>query len=129
MPDPIIFVSHFEVKPGATGDLLRLWSDMVPRLEADKPQTLAYQGYIDADGTRVSIVHVFGTAEAMALHFEGSDERSAAASNVMTPTGWEIYGPAPAPLVDVIRQAAAQAGVPLDLEPVALPGFLRLAPT
>lgn len=125
--EPIVFISHFTVKPGALDDLRRLWSDVAPRLEQGKPQTLAFLAYVDDAGTRLTIVHVFGSGPAMAAHFEGADERAATAYEFMAPAGWEIHGPAPAALVEGMRQAANRAGVDLEITPVALPGFLRLA--
>jgi hypothetical protein len=63
----------------------------------------------------------------MTAHVEGAEARSAAAAEVMTPLGWAIYGPAPAPAVEMLREAAVAAGVPLELAAEPLGGFTRFA--
>jgi len=91
--------------------------------------TLDALAALDADPAteRVSIVHVFTDAAAMTAHVEGAEARSAAAAEVMTPLGWAIYGPAPAPAVQMLREAAVAAGVPLELAAEPLGGFTRFA--
>ena len=48
--------------------------------------------YLGEDGSRFTVAHRFSDADAMDRHFEGSDERTAAAFEVMTPLGWEAPG-------------------------------------
>lgn len=126
---PIIFISHFAVKAGALDRLKHLGRDVAGRLEADKPQTLLYLEYLNDEGTRMTFVHVFADAHAMDLHFEGAQERSMAAFELMDPAGWEIYGEPSVAALSAIRQAATSAGVPLILERQHLAGFARLSST
>jgi hypothetical protein len=101
-------------------------TEMARSLEGAKPRTLAFLIFHDADDARVSVVHVFGDAQAMDLHFEGADERSAVAGEFLDPDGWEIYGDSSDAAQATMRRAAAAAGVSLTVQPGYLAGLLRL---
>src|SRR5687768_16320223 len=111
MVQPIVFISHFTVKAGQLVRLKRLAREVASRLEAEKPQTLLYLGLLDDAGKHMTFVHVFADAHAMDRHFEGAEERSASALQLMDPTGWEIYGQPSNAALGSIREAAASAGV------------------
>ena len=125
MAEPIAFISHFRVKQGKASAIREMFAAGATQLAVAKPRTAAFLGYLDDQGTQLTIVHVFPDAAAMDLHFEGADERSQAAYELFEPSGWEIYGnPSPAALEIVSREAAA-AGVPLALATDWLGGFSR----
>ena len=128
MSEPVMFISHFAIKEGQLDAYLRLQREVTPRLEADKPRTLAFLIFLSEDGTRMSAIHVFADAESMDLHFEGADERSKAAYEVVVPEGWEVYGKPSSSALETLREAAASSGVTLTVEPEYAAGFLRLAP-
>jgi quinol monooxygenase YgiN len=125
MSDPIVFVSHFRIREGKLETYRRLQAQIAGAIEAEKPGTMVYVAHLDPLGPDVTITHVFPDAEAMDRHFEGSDERSRAASEVMAPAGWEIYGSPSGAALEAIRQAAAASGVPLKLGPDYVAGYVR----
>jgi hypothetical protein len=129
MAEPIVFISHFAVKDGRLEDLKRLASEIQTGLFSDKPATVAYLMYLDEDGSRFTVAHCFPDAGAMDRHFEGSDERTAAAFEVMEPQGWEVYGRPSDDAVATLRQGAEMTGVPLTLMPDYIGGFLRMRPS
>ena len=129
MSDPVVFVSHFAVKEGRLDDLRRLADEIQAQLEADKPGTVAYLMYLDEEGTRFTVAHCFPDADAMDRHFEGSDERTAQAFEVMAPLGWEIYGRPSDGALEQMRQGAEATGAPLTVLAHHVGGFLRLRPT
>jgi len=124
-PQPIVFISHFEVKPGHLEAFRAMWESVIGQLEASKPATIAQLGYLSEDGRRLSIVHVFPDADALAAHFLGADERSRAGYEHIGPSGWEIYGrPAEEQLAGLGAEAES-AGVALTVTPEVAGGFLR----
>ena len=125
MTNPITFISHFRVKTGHAEAFRGMWASVSASLEGSKPATSAYLGYLDAGATRLTIVHVFPDADAMAAHFAGADDRAAAAYEHIEPAGWEVYGTPRPEGIKMLKGAAAQAGVPLAWEPDGLGGFLR----
>jgi hypothetical protein len=127
MSQPIVFISHFQVKSGDLDDYRRLTDQVTRQLEAERPRTAAFLHYLNPEASRVTIVHVFPDAAAMDLHAEGAADRSKVAFQYVTPLGWEIYGPASDTAIAAIRQAAKAADVDLTMAAQHLAGFLRFA--
>jgi hypothetical protein len=129
MPEPVVFISHFGVKEGALDDLKRMSTDATERIREAKPRTVLFLSYLDEEGGRISFLHAFPDADAMDQHFEGADERAAAAYEFIEPRGWEFYGKPSDQAMEGIRATAARFGVPVVVEPEFNAGFLRLGPT
>ena len=125
MSEPVVFISHFRVREGKLDDLKRLAADVERRLQEEKPRTAAWLIYLDENRETVSFVHCFPDADAMDLHFEGSDERTAAVYEFVEPAGFEIYGTPSDQAVATMQQAAAASGVSLVIRSEHLGGFLR----
>ena len=126
MSEPVVFISHFKVKGGKLDELKRLAGEVERSLQEGKPRTAAWLVYLDEGGTKVSFVHCFPDARSMDLHFEGSDERSAAVYEFVEPDGFEIYGEPSDEALETMREAAAGSGVSLSVQPEHLGGFLRV---
>lgn len=126
MSAPIVFISHLRVMADDPNTYPRMAAEWVPRLEAEKPGTAAFLHYLDPSTGRVTVVHLFADADAMDRHFEGADERSKQAWEILAPESWEIYGPAGDAAVATMRRQAQAAGVPLMLQPDFAAGFMRL---
>lgn len=126
MSEPIVFISHFRLRPGRLDDVRQLGHAVTARLELEKPRTAAFLFYVDEPAMQLTFVHVFADAESMDLHFEGSDQRSQAAYEFFEPVGWEIYGkPSDAALATMRNQATA-AAVTLTVAAEYVAGFLRV---
>jgi hypothetical protein len=128
MSEPVVFISHFTVREGKLEDLKRLAGEVEQSLWEDKPRTAAWLIYLEDGGPGVSFVHCFPDADAMDLHFEGSDERTAAVYEFIEPTGFEIYGRPGEQALETMREAAIGSGVSLSVQPGSLGGFLRVQP-
>lgn len=128
MSEPVVFISHFAIKEGALDDLKRMTQDATERLREAKPQTVLFLSYMDHEAGRISFLHAFPDADAMDLHFEGADERAAAAYELIEPRGWEFYGRPSEQAMASMRATAERFGVPLVVEPDFNAGFLRLQP-
>jgi hypothetical protein len=126
--EPILFVSHWGVKPGALDQLRQLSEEVSARFRAEKPRTLSWLAYLNDSSTSISFIHLFADAEAMDLHIEAAAAGRKASKDLIEPRGWEIYGTPSASALSQMRRTAEAAGVPLRLEPEVLAGgFLRLA--
>lgn len=116
MSEPVVFISHFGIKEGMLDDMRRYSAGVMEQLHEAKPRTVLFLAYLDEQGSEVSFLHAFPDAESMDLHFEGVDERVAAAYQYLEPRGWEIYGRPNEGALDSMRQAATCGGV-LDRPP------------
>jgi hypothetical protein len=54
MPEPIFFLSHFRIKEGQLDVVRRIASKGAARLQAEKPRTVLFLSYLDADGETIS---------------------------------------------------------------------------
>jgi hypothetical protein len=126
MSNPMVFISHNAVRPGGLDGLRALSVEVFGQIEADRPGTAAFLGYLTADGTRVSFVHLFPDAAAFDRHIEGSDERSRAAYAFIEPLAVEVYGE-PNESTRAMFDAMAASGVTVTFHPALLGGFLRLS--
>jgi hypothetical protein len=92
MSEPIVFISHFKIKESKFDSLMQLNQKVAEQIEANKPGTVAFLQYINAEGTDLSIVHVFPDADSFDRHIAGVDERAKAAFEFIEPTRREVYG-------------------------------------
>ena len=122
--EPIVFISRHRVIPGKLPALRAFMGAGIAHLEATKPRTSAFLSYLDADGSHLTIVHVFADAAGLALHIEGANQRSDAASEFIEPESREILG---SPTGDVLAaiQPPPASGIAFNLQPIFAGGFLR----
>ena len=124
MTEPVAFISRFRIKPGQREAYQQLAAEVTPRIEAEWPRTLVYLQFL-GPGDELTIIHVFGDADAMDMHAERAKAHSPRAMLLFEPLGWEIYG-RPGPEAQAALEAAAQrASVPLRVYPEFTSGFLR----
>jgi quinol monooxygenase YgiN len=127
MMEPIVFISHFRIKEGSRQAYEELAREVTPKLEAEKPATLAFLAYENELGNRLTIIHAFADADGMDRHFQGAAERGAAAMEFLEPAGWDIYGEPHPAVLEQMAQLAARANVSLTVESRYAGGFLRAA--
>ena len=125
MSEPIVFISRNRIVEGRHADFGIAYARVSDLIRMTKPGTACFAAYADEAGTEVRVVHVFPNAEAMAFHFEGSADRSEAVAGLIAPTGFEVYGRAPAAAVDRLRREASATGASVEVLADPLGGFLR----
>ena len=97
MNQPILFVSHWGIQPGALDQLRQLSEEVAARFRAEKPRTLSWLAYMNSSGTSISFVHLFADAEAMDLHIEAAAAGRKASKDLIEPRGWESTAPRATP--------------------------------
>jgi quinol monooxygenase YgiN len=126
MAETILFISRHRIKEGKLEELRQLIPRMLPMIEADKPRTVLFHSYLSENEAEVSFIHVFPDAEAMDLHLEGAEQRSAAAYEFFQPLAFTIYGSPSQQALDTMSREAQQLKAQLTLLPRSLGGFIRL---
>jgi hypothetical protein len=125
MTEPIVFISRFRILDGKRTEVASMFAYAVDLIGSTKPRTAVYAAFVDSSGTQARIVHAFQDAAAMAIHFEGSDDRAQSVSELMILTGFEVYGRAPDAAMDQLRREAAASNAALELFSEQLGGFIR----
>ena len=124
MAAPVAFISRFRIKPGQRNAYEQLAAELTPRMQAEWSRTLVYLHFL-GPGDELTIIHVFGDAEAMDIHAERATEQAKRALPLFEPLGWEIYGSPGAATRAALAAAAKQASVSLTEYPEFTSGFLR----
>ena len=127
MSNPIIFVSNQRIKEGKLEEYKKNYLQVAAMTEATKPGTAAHLAYLNEDGTKASIVHIFPDAESMESHMKGVDDLAKKAYQFMEIESFEIYGRPSDNILAGMMQIAG-SGVTLDMKPQSVGGYIRLKP-
>ena len=122
----ILYLDTSDVRDGALEELKNAIEGLVEFVEANEPRVIAFNEYVNGDGTEVAVVQIHPDAESMAFHMEVVAERAAAAyaATVEATTSIQVFGtPSNAVLEMLERQAGA--GVPFTVKSSHLGGFTR----
>lgn len=128
MSEPIVFVSHLKIKEGKLEAFKQSSREVFEVMEASKPGTLVHLGFVNEDGTKISFIHVFPSAEAMDHHMEGVGDRTKKAFEFLDTVGYEIYGTPSGQVMQMMNQFA-ESGITLIVEPDYFGGYMRLMST
>jgi hypothetical protein len=123
---PFIFIATNRLKPGKLAAERERVPGLVDFIEANEPRLIAFNEYVNEDGTEVAVVQVHPDADSMRFHMGVVAERAAAAyaETVEATTSVQVFGiPSNAVLEMLGRQAGA--GVPVSVKPLHLGGFTR----
>ena len=127
MTGPIVFISHFKIKEGKLEDVKQLSENVSKFIEANKPGTAAFLQFTNADGSELSIIHVFPDADAFDKHNEGAGERSSKAFEFIVPTRREIYG-IPSDQAMAILTPPEGSGIFINQMSQLVGGYIRPTP-
>ena len=115
MSGPFIFVATNRLKPGKLAEERERVPGLVEFIEANEPQLIAFNEYVNKEGTEVAVVQVHPDADSMAFHMEVIAERTAAAyaETVDATTSIQVFGAPTEAVVEMLRRQAGN-GVPLS---------------
>jgi hypothetical protein len=123
---PFIFIATNRLKPGKLDDERARVPGLVEFIHANEPRMIAFNEYVNDEGTEVAVVQVHPDADSMAFHMEVVADRgaSAYAETIDATTGIQVFGTPSDAVVEMLRHQAG-AGVPLSVKPHHLGGFTR----
>ena len=126
MSGPFIFIATNRLKPGKLADEKKRVPGLVDFIETNEPQLIAFNEYVNEDGTEVAVVQVHPDAASMAFHMEVIAERAAAAyaETVEATTSIQVFGMPSKAIFDVLERQAG-VGVPITVKAAHLGGFTR----
>ena len=126
MSGPFIFIATNRLKPGKLADERKRVPGLVDFIEANEPQLIAFNEYVNKQGTEVAVVQVHPDADSMVFHMKLIAERAASAyaDTIDATTNIQVFGTPSGTVTDLLRRQAG-AGVPLSVKPHHLGGFTR----
>jgi hypothetical protein len=127
MAGPFIFIATNRLKPGAYEAERRRVQGLTDFIQAGEPRLLAFNEYINADRTEVTVVQIHPDPASMEFHMGLVRERAADAyaQTLDATTQIQVFGTPSAAVVDMLRVQAG-AGVPLTVHAEHLGGFTRI---
>ena len=126
MSGPFIFIATNRLKPGKLADERERVPGLVDFVDANEPRVIAFNEYVNDDGTEVAVVQIHPDAESMAFHMEVITERAVAAyaATVDATTSIQVFGTPSNAVLEMLEHQAG-AGVPLTIKSLHLGGFTR----
>ena len=126
MSGPFIFIATNRLKPGKLADERKRVPGLVDFIQTNEPQLIAFNEYVNEDGTEVAVVQVHPDAASMAFHMEVIAERAAAAyaETLEATTSIQVFGMPSKVIFDVLERQAG-VGVPITVKAAHLGGFTR----
>ncbi|MCU1468523.1 MAG: hypothetical protein JWM72_4451 [Actinomycetia bacterium] len=123
---PFIFIATNRLKPGMLDAETARVPGLIEFVKTHEPRVIAFNEYVNEDGTEVAVVQVHPDADSMAFHMEIIAERAATAyaETVDATTSIQVFGTPSNAIVELLRRQAG-AGVPLNVKPLHLGGFTR----
>ncbi len=125
MSGPFIFIGTHTFREGKLEEFKVGLQDFFDFVEANEPRLIAFNFYLNDEGTELSVVQVHPDAASMEFHVQLLRERIERSLGEYFDTGnYQVYGPSSAGLLEMMRQLS-NAGTPLIVKPVHLGGFTR----
>jgi biotin carboxylase len=126
MTEPFIFIATNRLKPGMLSAETARVPGLVDFIKTNEPRVIAFNEYVNEDGTEVAVVQVHPDADSMVFHMGVVAERAAAAyaETVDATTSIQVFGTPSDAVLEMLRRQAG-AGVPLSIKPYHLGGFTR----
>ena len=131
MSEPFIYISTHKIKEGKVEDYKRFFSEFQEHVQAEEPQIIAFHGFLNEDGTEVTIVQVHPDAASMDFHLQVIDQvmgeklsEWVERQEFLEPKHAEIYGTPGAGLLEAVIWFG-KAGAALSVKPLHIAGFTR----
>jgi hypothetical protein len=123
---PFIFIATNRLREGKLSAEWDRAADLSSFIEANEPQLLAFNEYVNEDGTEVGVVQIHPDAASMEFHMKVVAERAARAyaQTLEATTSIQVYGEPSEAVLEMLRTQAG-AGVPMTVRRRHLGGFTR----
>lgn len=127
MSDAIVYVDTADVRDGALEELKAALKELVDFIDANEPRLIAYNAYLNDDGTRLTVVQVHPDSASLEYHMEVAGPVFRRFVDLVTLSSIHVYGE---PSENVLKQLHDKArllgGDAVDVDRL-LAGFTRFA--
>jgi quinol monooxygenase YgiN len=126
MSEPFIFIGTHTLREGKLEGFKKACRELVEVVEANEPRLIAFNIYVNEDGTEATVVQVHPDPDSMLFHMQVAREHIGEAyQSVLEETQRiDVYGKPSDTVLEMIRQLAGSE-VPLSLKTHHLGGFTR----
>ena len=126
MAGPFIFIATNRLKPGKVEAERHRVPGLVDFIEANEPRLIAFNEYVNDEGTEVAVVQVHPDAASFEFHMGAVRERASRAyeETLDATTGVQVFGAPTQGILEMLRRQAGD-GVQYTVKQHHLGGFTR----
>lgn len=110
MSESILYIDHSEIREGKLEQLKTAIKELVDFVDANEPQLIAYNVYLNESGTRITVVHVHPDSASLELHMKVAGPAFPSFTELVMLSMIEIYGKLSDNLLKLLRQKAQMLG-------------------
>jgi quinol monooxygenase YgiN len=128
MTAPFIYVGTHRIKEGQLDAYLEYFREVAEYVRENEPRLIVFEGYVNDEGTRMTVVQVHPDTESMEFHMQTIGKHIGEAYDRFL-DGTErtdVYGVPRGGIVEMITQLTS-SGTPLNISARPVAGFTRAA--
>ena len=127
MSGPFIFIATNRLKEGKLDEEKERVPGLIDFVQSNEPRLIAFNEYVNEDGTEVGVVQVHPDADSMEFHMKVVRERAerAYAETLDATTSIQVYGTPSDNVLEMLKQQAG-SGASLSVRSHHLGGFTRV---
>lgn len=110
MSEHLTVVDVSDIRPGRLDQLRRAVGELARFVEANEPRPVSYDVYIDADGTRMTVVQVHPDSASMELHMRVAADAFRGFADLLTLRAMDVYGEPSDELLGQLRRKVEMLG-------------------
>ena len=92
MSQTLVYVDMSEVREGALEELKGAIQELAEFIEANEPQLLAYNVYINDDGSQMTVMHVHADSASLDFHMDVAGPRFARFADLLRLRSIRVFG-------------------------------------
>jgi quinol monooxygenase YgiN len=126
MTAPFIFVGTHRIKEGQVEAYIEYFREFAEFVKENEPRLIVFEGYVNEEGTRMTVVQVHPDAESMEFHMQTIGKHIGEAYDQFLDGSEriDVYGVARGGVVEMIKQLA-RTDAPLNVSGRPVAGFTR----
>ena len=127
MSEPIVYIDTSEIQQGKLEELERAMSELIKFVETSEPRLIAYNVYLNEDGTRITVVHVHPDSASLEFHMKVAGPFFPKFARLVKLLSIDVYGNLSNDLLEQVQQKARMLGEGNVLVHELHAGFARFA--
>lgn len=110
MSEPILYIDTSEIRAGKLAELKAAMNELVGFIEANEPRLIAYNVYLDEDGSRMTVVHVHHDSASLEFHMKVAGPAFPKFAQFIRLLTIDVYGKLSDDLLEQMRKKARMLG-------------------
>jgi hypothetical protein len=110
MSDPIVVVDSSHIREGKLSAVKAVIEELVAFVDSTEPELIAYNIYLNEDGTRMTVVQIHPDSASMELHLSAAAPVFRKFADLLTLSGVDFYGEPSDTVLEQMREKAQMLG-------------------